>query len=46
MLEQTAVQELPQDAFHDRSQRPVPGREAGRPGSQQLLQVALDELVE
>ena len=37
MLEQTAVQELPQDALDDRSQRPVLPREAFGPDPQQLL---------
>jgi hypothetical protein len=44
MLEQTTVQELPQDALHHRAQRPVRPGEAGRPDSQQLLQMPLDEL--
>jgi hypothetical protein len=44
MFEQTAVQELPQDAFHDRPQRPVLPGEAGRPDSQQLLQMPLYDL--
>ena len=43
MLEQPVAEELPQHTFHHRPQRPVPAREAGRPDSQQLLQVALDE---
>jgi nucleoid-associated protein YgaU len=38
--------ELPQHTFHHRAQRPVLPGEAGRPHSQQLLQMALDQLEE
>jgi hypothetical protein len=46
VLEQPAAEELPQHPLHDRPQRAVPAGEAGRPDSQQLLQVPLDQLEE
>ncbi len=44
MLEQTAAQELPQDAFDDRSQRAVLAGEAFGPDPKQSFQMPLDEL--
>jgi hypothetical protein len=46
VLEQAALEELPQDPLDHRPQRAVAPGEALRPDPQQLLEVALDERVE
>ena len=46
VLEQAALEELPQDPLAHRPQRAVAPGEALRPDPQQLLEMALDELVE